>query len=322
MTDEDGETPEDIDGLPLAEAVDAVLARDAVDDRESVRAALSEVTENGVVTWDGVEEALAHVSKVVSTPETRMELAAMELSDAREQAESHTGIDAVRSRLETFETRMERVEERTTALGEELQSLVGRDDDIYAVATGIRQLRTEANHAQGVADELATDLQEFQRWLGSPTYRYDELTEDVARAEESIDELATVAENLSDAVTEVQAADPESEAPLNWLDATLQRRVLALLLEDLRAELADIRELPGDAPERAAELDERLAQHEARLDDLETRLADLALPAWEDHHADRVREFERALDRFEPPVDWGAVHDEQAAARPGGGGPE
>jgi chromosome segregation ATPase len=318
MTDEDGGTREGIGGLPLAEAVDTVLERGDADDREAVRATLSEVTEDGVVTWDGVEAALAHASKVVSTPETRTELASMELSDAREQAEPHTEVAAVRSRLETFEGRMERIEERTAALGEDLQSLVGRDDDIYAVAAGIRRLTVEANRVQGTADELATDLQEFQRWLGSPAYRYDELTEDVARAEESIDELAAVTEHLSTAVMEAGAADPESEAALSWLDATLQRRVLTLLVVDLRAELADIRALPGDESERAAELDERLADHEARLDDLEERLAGLALPAWEDRHADRTREFETTLDGFEPPVDWGAVHDEQAVVRPDG----
>jgi DNA repair exonuclease SbcCD ATPase subunit len=317
MTDEDGVGPDGIAGLPVDEAVDAVLARGVDEDRETVRAALSEVAADGVVTWEGAEAALAHASKVVSTPETRTELAAMELSEAREAAEPVAEVDAVRSRLDAFAARLETVEERNVDLGTDLQALVDRDDDLYAVARGVARLTTAANRVQGTADELSTDIQEFQRWLANPAVRYDGLAEDVAQGEQSIEELTAVVDGIEDAVLTEGAADPDGEAARSWLDGTLQHRVLELLAADLRAELADIRELSGEAPERAAELRERLAEHEQRLTTLGDRLESLALPAWTDRYGERVASFEATLDGVEPPVDWGAVQAEQRAARPG-----
>ena len=321
MTDEDGRPPDSVAGQPVDEAVDAVLARGVDEDRETVRAALSEAAD-GVVTWEGAEEALAHAAKVVSTPETRAELAAMELSEARETAEPVAEVDAVRSRLDEFTARLEAVEDRTAALGSDLQALLDRDDDLYAVARAIARLTTEANRVQGTADELSMDIQEFGRWLSNPTVRYDELTEDVAQGEQSIEELAAVADGVEDALLAEGAADPDGEAARSWLDGVLQHRVLELLVEDLRAELTDIQKLSGDAPDRAAELRERLAEHEQRLATLGDRLDELALPAWTDRYADRIAEFEAVLADAEPPVDWGAVQAEQRAARPGASDPE
>jgi len=317
MDREEGSDRPDVLGRPVEAAVDAVLAVDDTRDRETVRATLDRVAEDGVVTESGVEAALAELSKVVSTPETRIELAAIGLSEARETAETEgvAGLDTVRSRLDAYESRLGALEEEIGVLGPELRSLVDRreDGDVYAVAAGVRDLESEANDLHRAADELGVDLESFEAWLTDPGTRYDDLEADIESVEGSLEALADAVERLASGAT---SGDPG----VVWADATLRARVTALLVADLRAEIADLR----GWPEGTAGDTDRLDDLEDRLDDLATRcrhlrgrLADLARPAWRERFGDRIDGLEAALEGFEPPVPWGEVEAELARCREG-----
>lgn len=265
MSQDDDEVDR-IEGLPVAEAVD-VVAEDQERDPEAVRAALEAVAEDGVVSREAADDALAHVSKVVSTPETRTELASIALSEARETAEPVADLDVVQSRLDAFESRLSAVEARTSALGADLRRLVKLASDpdpgaLHELGAGIRQLTEDANRAQRAADELSVDIEEFERWVENPDVRVRELEADVDSLESALDDLAEAVEgtlgdgDAPDTAGRSAAADPdpsdgdESPDPSDgpdagavWLDATFRHRVTGLLLPDVRAELADLRRM-------------------------------------------------------------------------------
>lgn len=309
MTDEPDAA--DVLGRPLDEAVDAVTAR-TDDDRETVRTVLETVADDGVVTREGVESALAHASEVVATPETRVEHAARAVDDARAAADPVRHLDVVRDRLEAFESRLASVEAGVDDLDDDLAALVDRADDpsaVYEVATGVRRLTGRANGLQRAAADLALDAQAFERWVTDPERRRRELAGDADAMAGFLDGLADTTDDLADAVA---ADDPELTDPGGrWLDATLRARVSALLIEDLRSDLAALRAWPdteGDgAGGDAGDLDDladRIDALDGRCDRLRGRLDDLARPAWWERHGDRLAGLERTLDGFEPPVDW------------------
>ena len=337
MSQEDGErSPGQIVGLSIDDAADVLVAADGTRDRDAVGRALSYVVEDGMVTEDGVDEALAHLSKVVSTPETRAELAAIELADAREAAEPVVDLDAVRTRLDAFEERLESVEARVAELGADLQALVAAADptdaeERYEHAVGIQRLTRAADSTQRAADELQVDAEEFQRWLADAERRYDGIGEELDALDESLTDLAGVVDDVtagSDGETDAEGADGArggdgTDPAAAWADAALRHRAVGLLFPDLRAELADLRAM-DERNGVDAEIRDRAAGIDARLDDLHERwraigdrLDDDARPAWRERYGDRVSRFEDAVDAIEPPIDWGAVQaelDEHRAA--------
>jgi hypothetical protein len=85
MSHEDREpAPNSLAGRSLDDAVDAVVNRDESHDPDEVRRVLSSVTEDGVVSTDAADDAVAHLSKVVSTPETRTVMCSLELGVGNE----------------------------------------------------------------------------------------------------------------------------------------------------------------------------------------------------------------------------------------------
>ncbi|WP_255197863.1 hypothetical protein [Halorarius litoreus] len=308
------ERRDSIDGLELDDAVDAVTAADETHDPEAVRAALDYVTDDeGVVREAAVDPAFGELSKVVSTPETRVELAQMALDDARETAEPVADIDAVAARLDDFEARVDALDARVEALGEQLGSLIddhGEAADLYETAEGIRALTDEANRVQVEADELQQHLEAFERWVDTESLRLDELEEDVAAAESEVDDLVAAVEKL-DAVLDQLDPDAADELVAGWLHTTVGRRVTDLLLTDLRAEIEDLRAWPGGVEDT-----DRLAAIEADVDELAERttataetLDALVAPEWDERFGDRLADLDAALDAVEPPVDWGAVQE-------------
>ena len=334
-------------GRPVETAVDAVLAEDDSRDRESVRAALETVAEDGVVSDASIESALGELAKVVSTPETRVEFAAMELSEAKETAEAEgvADLDTVRARVEAYESRLESVEEEIGELGPRLRAVVDRRNEganTYEVATAVHELETEANDLHYTADELQVELEEFGRWLADPGTRHDEFEAELEAVEASLGGLTgtvedlTAAEGERDAAGEDAAGDDEGDGTgedattpdlpadpsVVWADARLRTRVTGLLLADLRAELADLRAWPDGAESggdrgRLGKLKDRLGELEERRRTLSDRLDDLSRPAWTERFGDRLDEFEAAMDGFEPPVSWGEVEAELERYRDG-----
>jgi chromosome segregation ATPase len=275
-------------GLSVEDAVEALADRD--DDRETRQAVLRRVAEDGTVTPAGVDNAVGRVSKYVATPETRLELAEDALAEVREDAEDVADVGAVRSRLDAFERRRESVAERLASVQSDLQAVVERADDpadVYALAREVGEIQTAAKEVHRTADELAIDADDFGRWLDDAGHRYREFNGDLVSLEGVVDDLG---------------ADPAGAD--EWLDATLRRRVLALLTADLRSELADLERLAdeGDAP--PAEYGDRLDAIGAQLASAEDDLEAAARPDWRDRYGEQVADFEDAIADLSPPVPW------------------
>jgi hypothetical protein len=297
-----------LDGLSLDAAVDAVVAR-TDDDPDAVRATLERVTADGVVRREAVDDALAHVSKVVSTPETRVENAGMLIDDAREAAAAVDHLDSVAERLDDFEDRHAAVAARVDGLGDRLQSVVALADDpdaIYETVVEIRQLTVAANSAQHTADELGVDAEEFEAWVRNPDRRLDALDDDA-------DAVASFVDGVAETLDALAAGNGDTDPVF---DAALRHRVSRLLLDDLRAEIADLHAWPDPGPDDAhgavdaeglAALDDRLATLEDRRQSVGDRLDERTETGWRDRYGDRLADFEAALADHAPPVDWGAV---------------
>ncbi|WP_424009339.1 halo transducer protein [Haloferax denitrificans] len=322
MAQKDGTTgSERIIGLSKSDAADRVVDADESRDPDTVRAVLSHVTEDGAVTADGVDSAVTDTSMILSTAETRVELASIDLDDAREAAGDDAAVGAVRSRLDVFEATVTNASERVASLGEELQGLSDWRDDprsVYDIVLGLREVASESQALTAHADDIQLDIEEFERWLSNHDVRVRGLDGDVAALERSLDGLADRVEAVADA-----AEDADGDRATEWCNAALRVRVSALLVEDVRAELADLREL---APESDAETD-GLDDAAADLDDLDARvqrlrerLDELARPPWTDEYGARIESFEETLAAFEPPVSWGAVQAELDDARAGDDG--
>lgn len=310
-----------LDGLSLDAAVDAVVARGA-DDADAVRAALTRVTEEGTVRRAAVDDALGHVAKVVSTPETRVENAGMLIDDAREAATAVDHLDGVAERLDDFERRHAAVASRVDDLGDQLQSVVtlaSDPDDIYEAAVEIRRLNAAANSAQHTADKLGVDAEEFEAWVRHPDRRLDALDDDADAVAGFVDGVAETLDALAagDVGTDV---DPAAVR----FDAALRHRVSRLLLDDLRAEVEDLRTWPDPGPDDAHgavdadaldALDDRLTGLEERWRSIDDRF-DGAAVEWRDRYDDRLADFETALDDHTPPVDWRAVESLLGEYRP------
>jgi len=316
VTDHD----DSLDGQSLDAAVDRVVARTG-DDPDMVRETLNRMTKEGEVRREAVDDALAHVSKVVSTPETRVENAGMLLDDAREAAEAVAHLDSVADRFDDFEDRHAAVASRVDGLGDRLQSVISLADEsgtIYETAAEIRQLEAAANSAQHTADELGVDAEEFEAWVRNPDRRLDALNDDADAVADFVDGVEETLDMLADGDADV---DPAAV----WFDATLRYRVSRLLLADLRAEVEDLRNWPEPGPndahgavdaEALTDLDDRLANLEDGVASVGDRFDEGTAVEWRDRYGDRLADFEAALDDHAPPVDWAAVESLLGEYRP------
>ncbi|HKL30473.1 MAG TPA: hypothetical protein VJ898_14545, partial [Natrialbaceae archaeon] len=186
---------------------------------------------------------------------------------------------------------------------------------VYAVAREVRRLTDRANDVQLAADELQVDIEDFERWVGNPEVRNDELGDDVDAFEGSLNELSAAIGELETLTGDgPKAAGQDVSAQdlaTTWADASLRVRLHDLLLDDLRAELDDLRAWADredlDEDDRPAGIEARLDDLDGQLTGLEDRLDDLARPEWREQYGEHVAAFEDALSDVEPPVRWGAV---------------
>jgi chromosome segregation ATPase len=314
-------------GSDVEDAVDVVRDREPEADRESVRSALELVAEDGVVSRAGIDSALADASKHVATPETRLELAGNALDSARETAEPVADIDVVDARLDQFEARYEAIESDVDELASQLDRLVERrsdPEDVYDLSRSITALKRDARDAQTSADRLSSELEEFEAWVSDAGVRFEELDADAGHVEGLLDDLSETIDELESTAAETDEARETADAgtargtteaagddlALAWADAALRRRVLGLLVSDLRAELSAL----GDWADREEGATTQDGEIERRIDDLQSReaalgerLETIASPAWRDRFGARIEAAEADLDSFDPPVQWGAL---------------
>ncbi|KTG30663.1 hypothetical protein [Haloferax profundi] len=303
--------PDSVVGMSKDDATDALVAADDSRDPEFVEAILGHVTDDGVVTEDAIDETVSDASMVLSTAETRVELAQQALEDATETAKDVSDVDAVRSRLDTFESTVSALDAHVTDLGTTIQSLSGwrnGDGDLYDLVTGLRDVTSEAQTVTRIADDTQLDLEQFERWVSSHDWRRDELDADVDALEQSLDDLARTCEKLS-----------TTDDGRLWFDAMLRRHVVSLLVADVRAELSDLHELADRDGVDADGLDEiagRLDEFDARTTTLGDELDSFAQATWQAQFEERLTSFCERLDEFEPPVSWGDVQSELEQHRP------
>jgi chromosome segregation ATPase len=315
------DSPERLDGRPLSDAVDDVVARDSEREEQRVRETLAVITdEDDAVSAEAVEGALGEVSKVVSTPETRAELAGSELLETRMDVRPYEDIDAVASRLDGFEARMTAVESTVESLQDDLAALVDDHPPTYETAAELRRLTETANEAQAAADELMEDVEAFARWFDDPEVRYAELEGDVEGLENSLLRLSDNVEQLETGVEQygddaghaVGGYDAPPDAV--WADLALRHRVTAPLLADLRAEVDDLEELDERTGVEQGPYGGRPAEVRSRLDDVEElhgavgeRVDDLGDDGWRERHGESLASLDATLADVEPPVDWATV---------------
>jgi len=311
MSQNDTEEGDGLVGLSVGRAAEEV-APTVEEDPEMVREILRGISDGDTVTRAALDDALADVSKVVATPETRVEVAGDALAEARETGAPVADTDVVHSRLAAFEADLSALEERVEALGPRLSGVIDRagdSGDLYTVAKSIRQLRTEATDAQNAVDKLATEIREFTRRLRDPGVWADTLQEDIDTIEESFDELLAAVDRL----LEAEADRTENVNPaLAWADATLQYRVRELSVNDIQTELEALEKLVaengGDIPDD--EIRNRLRQLEALQTAVADGLDEAFDPSWDSHYSETVASFDRTLAEFEPPVPWAEVQHE------------
>lgn len=303
---------ENIVGLSKAEATDVLVAEDDSRDPETVSAVLSHVVEDGSVTRDAVDEAFTDTAMILSTAETRVELAQIALEDAKETATSVPDLPAVDTRLSTFESAVTAVETEVADVGATLQELSKWEQNsfsVYELVLGLREVASAAQTITRVADDTQLDLEECDKWLTNHSSRMRELNGDVDIIEQSLEDIEGTANELSgESASSVEA----------WFDTTLRQRVLPLLIADMRTELDDIRTMAselGDDPNGIAEIAEHLDELEARSNAVESELDTAAASSWKDEYGDQIETFQQALDEFEVPVSWGAVQAEQERVR-------
>ena len=251
-----------IAATPLDELVDAVSER-TDEEPESIRTWLDPFTEDGTVTPAAIESSVTDVAQVLATAETRVDLATRTHEAATAAADDAPDLDVVAVRRRAFGDRLADLRADVTALGDRLgEAGSGLDSPVsmYRAAVDLHEITTDAQDVVRVAHDLETELEAFEAWVNSANRRHHGLVDEIDAAEESV---AAVAETVA-SLRESDDPDPERR-----FEATLQTRVLELVVADLRAEAADLRawadrdgvSFPGDV--------------DARLDDLEARVAEL-----------------------------------------------
>lgn len=317
MNQTDGDA-DDVEGLPVDEAVGVV--DDESRDTEDVRTVLGSVAEDGVVSRDGLDDAIVEASEVLATAETRAELAAEAFSHVEEIADPVSDLGVVQSRLDAHAAKLDGVEHRIDEAGSDLESIVERSSDpdaFYDVAVDAFDLTTRATETQRFADELQMELEEFEQWLGSSETRFREFEADLDALEDTFEDLTTVLVDIE--IRAARAPPPEDgqtvvvpdDVVAAWADSTFRQRVLGLFVDDLRAELADLREWADrdgeDVEARASGVEARIEEFDEQVADTGDRLDTVGRPTWRDRFGEELASFESELDSFESPVPWDDV---------------
>ncbi|WP_144799803.1 halo transducer protein [Halorubrum depositum] len=307
-----GDDSTDLDGVSVERAADIV--GDEEGEPGELRETLAIVACDGVVRRAAVDDAVADASLVVTTAETRAELAAGKLEGAREAAAPVSDLELVAARVDDFDARLDAVEDRAADLGRAVQEVLAmkEDGDLYEIARRVRRVTNAASEVQRAADDLQFELDSFEEWLADADRRVEELAADVDMLAESVDELDGISEALAgENAAETPAsddADPGGEAARTWAAAGVRHRVASLMIADLRSELAALqtwaeRECGTPPSHVGARLDEVQARHEA----VGEQLTERAEPEWTARFGDRLAAVEEALGAMEPPVAWGDV---------------
>jgi chromosome segregation ATPase len=318
MTDGDSDDEAaDIVGQPVEAAAAAVADRvDTPDDEDAVAATLRTVSEDGVVSLDAVDDAIADASMYLSTAEGRVEYAAVEFRETREGLDDVRDVEFVRTRLDGFEQWVAVLEDDAKALAERLQTLIKRKGDpgrLYETASELAQIKTEADRVQGRADKLLDDVASFESIVAEPERGIVDLLGDLNALAGFLDDLEATIEEIDGAVSDEVDTDEYDPARV-WFEASVRHRLNGLVFDDVRAELGSIRQVATERGVETLERDDdvldRLAKVRERWTDLGDRLDEVAPAAWHARYDDRLDAVDARTAEAEPPIDWDAVESD------------
>lgn len=287
-------------GESLDDAVAIAVDRTDHSERDA-RVLLDTITVDGRVSADRFDEVLGETATYVSTPETRLEFADHALAAVRELADPHDDVPTVTHRRTGLEERFTEIEAAVTDLASDLQDFLaeaetsGNAPDPSGLLTGLERVQTvreRADRLAGRADELADDIESSERWLKVPVARHEALELDLDHLDQRLDELAD---------TDIETLQTARQRQL-----ARHHRVLGLVVDDVRQELADVRTLDDRAD---ADHSETLDALVFRLDQLARTHQSFAPPrdALADETVADLDTLDDALESLDAPIDWASV---------------
>jgi chromosome segregation ATPase len=285
-------------------------------DVDSVLTAIEDRADDGRITVDAFadwhracRDHHRSAAADVDDAEARFEA----LRDSIDPAER--GNNQVRARVDEYESQFEAMRSALSTTADRLDATQARPDSPAAAYEVAEQLRRAGLVVHEVAHSLhhvEAELDAFETWLDDPATRIDDLGDEIEGFERYLD-------NTEGLLDRLESDDTDGIRPFDaWLSAHHLQRMMSLVFDDLRADIADLEawleRQDGSYDDEVAALRDRLDALEARHGTCSERLdaaaADIeGFEAKRAEVADSLARFEAALDEHEPPVDWEAVEE-------------
>jgi chromosome segregation ATPase len=281
---------------------------------ENVLTAIEDRAEDGRITVDTFadwhrtcREHHRSTAADVDDAEARFEA----LRDSIRPAERET--NQVRARIEEYESQIDAMRSALSTTADRLDATPKRPGSPAAAYEAADQLRRAGVVVHEVAHShhhVEEGLDAFETWLDDPETRIDEFGDEIGGFERYLD-------NTEGLLDRLESDDSDEFEPFDaWLSAYHLQRMMALVFDELRADMAELEtwleRQNGDYDDELARLRDRLDTLEGRHGTCSERL-DTAASGIEKFEAkrgavaDSLDRFEAALDEHEPPVDWESV---------------
>lgn len=306
----------DEQGWAVSTVRERVEKRDDLDGVANGLTALEDRADDGRITVETMRdwhrtcrESHRSTAADLSDAEARFEALAASLDPIdRDTNQVRARLDEYEGRFDSMRSALASTEERLDATPRTPESAVA----VYEAATNLRRCGQVVHQVAHGLHHVEEDIEAFETWLDDPATRIDTLDEEIDGFERYLDNTEGLLDRLeTDGATGIRPFGA-------WLAAYHLQRMMSLVFEDLRADIADLdawlERRDGSYGADMAALRDRLdglaTRHEtcsARLDAATAGIAD-----FESKHAevaDSLDRFEANLDGREPPVDWGEVDD-------------
>jgi chromosome segregation ATPase len=306
----------DEQGWAVSTVRERVEERDDLDGVANGLAAVEDRADDGRITVETMRdwhracrESHRSTAADLSDTEARFEALAASLDPIDRDT------NQVRARLDEYEAQFDSMRSALAATEERLDATPRAPESAVAVYESAANLRRCGQVVHQVAHSLhhvEADVEAFETWLDDPATRIDTLDEEIDGFERYLD-------NTEGFLDRLEADGAAGIRPFGaWLAAYHLQRMMSLVFEDLRADIADLDawlerrdgSYGADVAALRDRLDDLAVRHEtcsARLDAATAEIADFESKRAE--VTDSLDRFEANLDGREPPVDWGEVDD-------------
>ncbi|WP_251341640.1 hypothetical protein [Haloplanus halophilus] len=301
-------------GVAVSAVRERVAADDGDDVTEGVLAGIEERAADGrdatdaITVWhEECRRKCRAVAEDVDDVEERLREVLAPLDPAvRDTTQVQGRIDEYEDEFETFRSDLDAVLDRlaeTERAPSTAAACCEAADWVWRCERTVGMVAHNCHH-------LEEEIEEFETWLHDPETRLDSFAEELDGFEEYLDNT----EGLLDLL---EAGGGRGVDPFDaWLAAYHLQRVMGVVFEELRTELAELdswlAEQDGAYGDELATLRSRLDSLAERHEACSTRLdaAESAVDDFAERRADvaaSLDRFEAAIADLEPPVDWGEV---------------